>query len=64
MKTLFDIGDVISFSMRGKVVEYSASRSGDCYVIEITSDDRNKNMRVYVSTEMLTDSEAKLICQI
>lgn len=48
MTTLYDIGDSIKITLEGKVIEYSATRDGDCYVIEL-SDPKQKNNRVYLS---------------
>jgi len=48
MTTLYDIGDEIKITLEGKVIEYSATRDGDCYVIEL-SDPKQKSNRVYLS---------------
>lgn len=56
MKTLFDIGDEISVTLKGKVVEYSASKGGDCYIIELTLS-RNQRSRVYLSSSDLYDAK-------
>lgn len=53
MNTLFDIGEEVNLTLKGKVIGYSASlSSGDCYTIEI-SDTRNNNLRVYLDTDSL-----------
>lgn len=56
MKTLFDIGDEISITMKGKVIEYSASKNGDCYIIELTHP-MNQRSRVYLSSSDLYDAK-------
>lgn len=48
MKTLFDIGDKISVTLKGEVIAYSASQSGDCYTIEM-ADSQGQRLRVYLS---------------
>ena len=48
MTTLYDIGNRIKITLEGKVIEYSATRDGDCYVIEL-SDPKQKSNRVYLS---------------
>ncbi len=52
MNTLFDIGEEVDLTLKGKVIGYSASLNGDCYTIEI-SDTRNNNLRVYLDTDSL-----------
>lgn len=49
MRTLFDIGDEINVTLKGRIIEYSASQSGDCYTIELT-DQKNQRSRVYLSS--------------
>ena len=56
MKTLFDIGDEINVTLKGKVIEYSASKNGDCYTIELTHP-RNQRSRVYLSSSDLYDAK-------
>lgn len=56
MKTLFDIGDEISVTLKGKVVEYSVSKDGDCYIIELTHP-RNQRSRIYLSSSDLYDAK-------
>lgn len=58
MTTLYDIGDKILITLDGKVIEYSASRNGDCYVIEL-SDPKQKGSRVYLSGEDLRGNSRK-----
>lgn len=58
MTTLYDIGDKILITLDGKVIEYSASRNGDCYVIEL-SDPKQKGNRVYLSGEDLRGNSRK-----
>lgn len=57
MKTLYDIGDEIEIRMRGVIKEYSASESGDCYIIVLknTSSDTtlSRDTRVYLSSDDL-----------
>lgn len=60
MTTLFDIGDKISFSVKGTVKAYSKDKNGDCYTIEI--DPIYPHMRelcVYMETEGLLLGNAK-----
>lgn len=59
MTTLYDIGDMIKITLEGKVIEYSASRDGDCYVIEL-SDPKQKNNRVYLSDADLRGRSCKV----
>lgn len=63
MTTLFDIGDTIELTMRGRVREYSKNLNGDCYVIELMDQDRKEdpNLRVYLDTESLIVSNAKKV---
>ena len=56
MKTLYDIGDEIEIRMRGVIKEYSASESGDCYIIMLkntSSDTTNRDVRIYLSSNDL-----------
>lgn len=56
MKTLYDIGDEIEIRMCGVIKEYSASESGDCYVIMLKStpsDTTNRDVRIYLSSDDL-----------
>ena len=59
MKTLYDIGDEIKITLEGKVIEYSASKDGDCYIIEL-SDPKQKKNRVYLSSDDLKGNSSKL----
>lgn len=58
MNTLFDIGDTIEFTMRGKVREYTKTYNGDCYTIVLSD---QHDLRVYVDTESLIVSNAKKV---
>ena len=62
MKTLYDIGDEIKVTLEGKVIEYSASKDGDCYTIEL-SDPRQSRNRIYLSSKDLEGSSFKKGCQ-
>lgn len=60
MKTLFNIGDEVTFNVTGKIIEYSAGRDGDCYVIEIPvtrPSGRQEDLRMYMSTEQFNNIE-------
>lgn len=60
MTTLFNIGDEITFNVTGKIIEYSASKNGDCYVIEIPVTrpfGRQEDLRMYISTEQFKNIE-------
>ena len=60
MTTLFNIGDEITFTVTGKIIEYSASGNGDCYVIEIPvtrPSGRQEDLRMYMSTEQFKNIE-------
>ncbi len=58
MITLFDIGDTIELTMRGRVREYSKNLNGDCYTIQLL-DNQSCGPRVYLDTESLIISNAK-----
>lgn len=58
MRTLFDIGDEINVTLKGRIIEYSASQSGDCYTIELT-DQKNQRSRVYLSSSDLENASIK-----
>lgn len=58
MNTLFDVGDTIEFTVRGKVREYMKTYDGDCYTIVLS--DQN-DLRIYVDTESLIVSNAKKV---
>lgn len=60
MKTLFNIGDEVTFTVTGKIIEYSAGVNGDCYVIDIPvtrPSGRQENLRMYMSTEQFKNIE-------
>lgn len=52
MKTLYDIGDEIRITLDGKVIEYNATESGDCYTIKLSDPKQNGN-RIYLTSEDL-----------
>ena len=52
METLYNIGDEIRITLDGKIIEYSVSKSGDCYTIEL-SDPKQRGNRVYLTSEDL-----------
>lgn len=58
MKTLYDIGDEIKITLEGKVIEYSASKDGDCYIIELNDPRQNRN-RIYLSSKDLEGNSSK-----
>ena len=62
MTTLFDIGDEIELTMRGKVKSISFSENGDCYVVTL-KDPKNetKDTPVYLDTNSLILSNAHKI---
>lgn len=51
MKMLYDIGDRLRVTMTGTLIEYSASKHGDCYVIEL--DDNARGLRVYLDGDVV-----------
>ena len=62
MTTLFDIGDTIELTMRGKVKSFSASKDGDCYVIELNyNDNLYHDLNVYLDSQILTECKAKKV---
>ena len=62
MTTLFDIGDTIELTMRGKVKSFSASKDGDCYVITLKHYDNLYNdLSVYLDSETLKECKAKKV---
>ena len=60
MQTLFDIGDEIEITLRGKIKNYSVSEDGDCYtlLIRLGHDDETC---VYLDTEAMKEGKARLI---
>lgn len=55
MTTLYDIGDEVEIKMVGKIKSYSASKEGDCYVIELTNVSP-EGTKVYLDTPSLINS--------
>ena len=43
METLYDIGDEIRITLDGKIIEYNATESGDCYTIKLSDPKQNGN---------------------
>jgi len=66
MKTMFDINDVVEFSAKGKVEEYSIkNRYGgpdDCYVLLVPT--KNEDVRIYLSTKDLKAMHAKKVADV
>ncbi len=58
MKTLYDIGDSIKITLEGKIIEYSASKDGDSYTIEL-SDPKQRGNRIYLSSKDLEGNSFK-----
>lgn len=65
MTTIFNVGDEIKMTLRGRIIEYTASLNGDCYVVELRARDTNghKNdwLRVYLDTESLLLGNAERV---
>lgn len=62
MTTLFDIGDTIELTMRGKVKSFSASKDGDCYVITLNyNNDSYQELNVYLDSDILNECKAKKV---
>ena len=59
MTTLFDINDTIKFTVIGTIKSFSASKDGDCYVINIK--DRENESPIYLDTRSLILSNATRI---
>ena len=59
MTTLYDIGDKIKITLEGKIIEYSVSKEGDYYVIDI-GDPEQKGNRIYLSSDELRENSSKL----
>ena len=59
MTTLFDINDTIKFTVIGTIKSFSASKDGDCYVINIK--DRENEIPIYLDTRSLILSNATRI---
>ena len=52
MRTLFDIGDKIEFTITGKVKSISLNKDGDCYVVYLNDKERD-GIPVYLNSEIL-----------
>ena len=61
MTTLFDIGDKIKLTLEGEVIEYSTSKNGDCYIVEIKSPRGDEKSRVYFETNDLIAGGARKV---
>ena len=63
MKTMFGVNDVIEFTARGRVIEYSVKAIGngcdDCYVILVPN--KTSDVRLYVSSQDLEAMGAKKV---
>lgn len=55
MTTLFDIGDEIKVTLKGKIKEYTISENGDCYIIDLT-DVKPNGTRIYLDSVALKDA--------
>lgn len=66
MQTLFDVGDEIEVTVRGKVKNISVSEQGDCYVVSIDMNLMNEQQKqscechLYFDSQSLTALGAKL----
>ena len=58
MTTLFDIGDEIEVTIKGRIEEFSVSKSGDCYVISLTNV-KPEGSRIYLDSTALRDAALK-----
>lgn len=69
MTTLFDIGDEIEMTVKGKIRSYSCEKKegilDDCFVIEMepgaSKGSYSGDFRLYMSTDMLMAAEAKKV---
>lgn len=63
MKTMFDVNDIIEFTAKGRIEEYSVKARGnlsdDCYVILVPS--KLDKTRIYVSSKDLEAMGAKKV---
>jgi len=63
MKTMFDVNDVIEFTVRGRIKEYSVKagrdRLDDCYVVYVPN--KFDETRLYVSSKDLEAMGAKKV---
>lgn len=62
MRTVFDIGDIITLEVTGEVIKYSADDKGDCYTVAI-SDGKGRDDWLYFSSEALKMSNPRLIAR-
>lgn len=62
MRTDFDIGDIITLQVTGKVVRYSAEHNGDCYTVSV-NDGKGKETWLYFSGDDLKATEAHRIAR-
>lgn len=54
MITLYDIGDEIEITLKGKIKQYTVSENGDCYTIELNNNGGiNDGIKVYLDTPAL-----------
>lgn len=66
MQTLFDVGDEIEVTVRGKVKNISVSDQGDCYVVSVDANLMNEQQKrscechLYFDSQSLTALGAKL----
>lgn len=58
MTTLFDIGDEIDIRLCGKLVSFSVSGNGDCYVVELT-DTKPEGTKLYLDSAALKNAVRK-----
>ena len=58
MTTLFDIGDEIEVTIKGRIEEFSVSKNGDCYVISPTNV-KPEGSRIYLDSTALRDATLK-----
>ena len=67
MTTLFDIGDEIEMTIKGKVKQFSVDRQGDCYVIELKYHYRDnkeeEKIPLYFDTKSLMAGNAHLVSE-
>jgi len=67
MQTLFDVGDKVEITVRGKISSISLSAKGDCYVVNIDADMKEAKgnapyeYNLYFDSAMLKKCGAKLV---
>lgn len=67
MQTLFDVGDEIEVTVKGKIKNISMSENDDCYVVNIDADMKEAKgnslyeYNLYFDSAMLQKCGAKLI---